>query len=80
MSSEGERDPDYEEVLEYCTITVDGGDASATYKWSHLDVEGGFSHDEDVSDWSNDELLDLFSVMIGFDKEDDCDAVTINRL
>lgn len=57
--------------LERCAISIDEhGNLIAHYRWSHLQVDGSFAHDEDVSDWTDDEIKGLVADMIGADSED----------
>jgi len=59
------------ERLERCVIHVDqDGQLTVSYKWSHLKVSGSLSHDEDVSTWDDDEIIDLVVDLIGADDED----------
>lgn len=54
-----------ETPLKYCNIAVTNGDLYATYLYVGSSVEGEFIHDENVSDWSDDEIKECVSDMIG---------------
>lgn len=59
------------DTLEYCRATVDlEGNLTMVYKWSHLKVRGSLSHDENVLDWSDDDIAGLVAALIGCSDED----------
>lgn len=60
--------PDNKEELEYCRVTVNGdGVATARYKWKDNEVEGSDTHDEDMFEWTDDDIRDCFCGIIGYD-------------
>ena len=63
---------DEEGPLEYCEVTVSAeGLARAEYKWAGLGVAGSQSHEEDVSQWSDDEIRECFADLLGIEDEND---------
>jgi hypothetical protein len=69
-----------EERLLRCKAHVDDeGRLSMTYRWSHLDVDGHDSHDEDVSDWSDRDIRDLVASLIGIENEGDIEKIEVVR-
>lgn len=53
----------------WCRVTVMDGRAVARYRWAGLDVDGSESIDENVSDWSDDDIRETVATMIGADSE-----------
>jgi hypothetical protein len=53
------------ETCAHCTITIIDGYAHAEYQWVGLLVPGRDRHDEDVSDWSDDEVREVVGGLIG---------------
>lgn len=54
--------------LQHATITrqVDPTDgATCRYRWAENEVDGNDAIDEDVSDWSDRELIEQFALTIG---------------
>ncbi len=55
-------------VCTRCTVTVSEGVAVARYRWEGGDVDGRERFDEDVSDWTDDEIRDLAGDMVDIDE------------
>ncbi len=54
------------QVCEHCRIDVScDGQAVATYRWAGNKVDGRDAHDEDVSEWSDDEIREVFAGLLG---------------
>lgn len=57
--------------LEYCRARVDfEGNLTLKYRWSKLKVEGSMAHDENVLDWSDDDIVDLVADLVGIPDEE----------
>lgn len=56
--------------LLWCKVVIEEGQARATYRWSDTIVNGRHDHDEDVSSWTDDEVVNLIADMIGADERD----------
>lgn len=68
------------ERLERCEARVSCmGDLSISYKWAHLPFGGRYDHDEDVSFWTDEEIVDLVCDMIGVDHDDDREVVEVHH-
>lgn len=60
-----------DDQLVYCTAKVDcEGNLTMRYKWRDLLVEGSMRHDENVADWSDDDIVGLVADLIGCSDED----------
>lgn len=65
-------------MLLYCKVTVHDGVASARYHWEDLPVPGSISHDEDVSDWTDEEIADCIADLVGIE-EGEKDKIEVVR-
>lgn len=69
-----------DETLKYCNITVkEDGSAAASYQWEGLPATALSYNEEDVSEWSDDEIIDLFADLCGIE-EGETGKVTVKRL
>ena len=60
------------EVCERCQVDVfDDGRAVANYRWADNDCDGVDSFDEDVSEWSDDEIRGAVAALVGIDVRHD---------
>ena len=59
------------EHLERCDIRVQNGIATARYRWAHLRVDGHIQHDEDVTGWTDQDVLNVMANLIGIDTPKD---------
>lgn len=65
-------------VCEWCRVTINtSGQARADYKWAGLDRQGSDALDEDVSEWSDQEVREVVAGIIGV--EDGIDEIEIHR-
>ena len=54
------------DICDRCRVNIDfEGNAVAIYRWKSLDVDGRDVLDEDVTDWSDDEIRDVVAGVIG---------------
>ena len=65
--------------LEHCTITVEDGKASAHYRWVGAQCDGYDSHDKDVSEWKDREIIELFCDLVGISHPEDIELIQLNR-
>lgn len=77
MNEETKTESD-DEQFEHFSIDVEGGKAVARYKVEGAEVEGSDAFDEDVSDWTDDDLLDHAQAICGL-PESQRGIVQINR-
>ena len=64
------------EVFEWIRAIVDCGSLRWQYKVNTSDVVGGDAHDEDISDWTDDDIKDMTCSMLGV-KDDQRDLIEI---
>lgn len=63
-----------------CIIKVGpDGRVRATYRWSHLQIDGHDCHDEDVTSWSDQEIKQCVADLIGVTKPEDLDRMVVER-
>lgn len=63
-----------------CTVTVENGVATASYRWAGLAMDGHCRHDEDVSTWTVQQIRDLFADLIGADLQVDRDRIVVEHV
>lgn len=63
------------QICERCEVVVDCGQATATYRWAGMDVDGHETIDDDVTEWSEGEIRDMMADMIGIEEGRDLISV-----
>lgn len=64
-----------EEPKPFCRAIVDCGNLRWEYRHPGAKVEGRMSHDEDVSDFSQEDIIDLTRSMLGLAPEETVEVV-----
>ena len=57
------------EKYEYIRALIDGEDLTMEHKTEGNPVKGRTDHDEDVSDWSEEDVRDLIVALLGVSEE-----------
>lgn len=64
------------ERYEYVKATVDCGELSWKYKVVGMETTGSMRHDEDVSEWSDDDIREVTAMMLDV-PDDDRDKIEV---
>ena len=66
-----------EQKLEFCQVDVAG--TLIHYRWEGNDIDGCDSFDEDVSSWSDSEIREMASGVVGIEDPGDIKLIEISR-
>ena len=66
-------------TLERCEVVVSEGRAVARYRWSDCGGDGCDRLDDDVSDWSDEEIIEHVCLLVGVERAEDKAVIKVVR-
>jgi hypothetical protein len=67
MAKKEQKNPDH---YEYIRATIEDGQLRWRYRLNNANVEGSDTHDEDVSSWTDREIIELTKTVMTIESDD----------